>query len=233
MRPINSKEKIVIQIFTLIELLIVIAIIAVLAAMLMPALQKARQTARSTSCVTNLKQCGFAFAMYANDNSDILPGAALDNRYWQVALGELKYLPGYILRKQTVAQCPTEELLDDKSSYGIPSRNVNKSYNIHKLAVSCGLGESAVYTVRLNSQSSRDLLAADSQRGEINAAMTQVYFIGDGDGIQAYNGSFKSISMRHNKAANALFGDLRVSSINVGWFSKYRRYSWTTPEAKF
>jgi prepilin-type N-terminal cleavage/methylation domain-containing protein/prepilin-type processing-associated H-X9-DG protein len=59
--------------FTLIELLVVIAIIAILAAILFPVFAKARQRAQQTACLSNLKQIGFAFFMYLEDNDDRMP----------------------------------------------------------------------------------------------------------------------------------------------------------------
>lgn len=59
--------------FTLIELLVVIAIIGVLVALLLPALSRSRMNARTVVGLSNLRQMGTAFTMYASDHKGYYP----------------------------------------------------------------------------------------------------------------------------------------------------------------
>jgi prepilin-type N-terminal cleavage/methylation domain-containing protein/prepilin-type processing-associated H-X9-DG protein len=58
--------------FTLIELLVVIAIIAILVAILFPVFNFVRSKSRQVVCLSNLKQLGTAFVMYAQDYDETL-----------------------------------------------------------------------------------------------------------------------------------------------------------------
>ena len=66
--------------FTLVELLVVIGIIAILIALLLPSLMKAKEAANVANCLSNLRQIGMGFQLYAGLNKDQMP--LMVERYW-------------------------------------------------------------------------------------------------------------------------------------------------------
>jgi len=89
--------------FTLIELMVIMAVIAILAAMLLPALGQAKRKARSVHCLSNLKQWGVNWMVYADDNEGSF--SAGNTVGW--ARGEwVKALAEHYGRKPEILLCP-------------------------------------------------------------------------------------------------------------------------------
>ena len=85
--------------FTLIELLVVVVIILILAAILLPVFAKVRDKAREVHCINNLRQIGFATALYIND---------YDGRYHPYNEGEWVKLIQKYAQKWLIARCPAD-----------------------------------------------------------------------------------------------------------------------------
>jgi prepilin-type N-terminal cleavage/methylation domain-containing protein len=88
--------------FTLVELLVVIGIIAVLISILVPALNRARREAKRVQCLSNMRQLGVGFALYAHQYDDSLvpsiywKGAAINQKNddsWAIVLVATQCVP--------------------------------------------------------------------------------------------------------------------------------------------
>ena len=135
--------------FTLLELMLVALIIGILAALLLPALSTARVRSKQVQCLSQLKQMGVAYHLFAHDHASRFPFQVSTN-----AGGTLEFLQsGSVSRANsgsffrhfqvlsndlttpTVLLCPADqERIQAQSFVGL--RNENISY---------GLGLSAVY----------------------------------------------------------------------------------------
>src|SRR6266566_3556021 len=91
----DRKAGKVLDAFTLIELLVVIAIIAILATLLLPALSSAKERGKRTKCISNLRQFGISWTLYANDHlQTIMETMETSGAYRHPSVVSMKNTPG-------------------------------------------------------------------------------------------------------------------------------------------
>jgi prepilin-type N-terminal cleavage/methylation domain-containing protein len=97
--------------FTLIELLVVIAIIALLMSVLMPALGRVKKQAKSIACRARLREWGFLFKFYTDDNDGYFNNR--DKVLWMPAMRP------YYKDNWDMLLCPTAtRLMQNSSDWG-------------------------------------------------------------------------------------------------------------------
>ncbi len=204
--------------FTLIELLVVIAIIAILAAILFPVFARAREKARQASCMSNLKELGIAFAMYAQDYDEtMMPGRMAYSSTPSDCFGTgwSRIIQPYVKNVQLLI-CPSDDsptTTKDQGTYQY-SRSYSVNYTVHPIGGGTRLA--AVH------KPSATISASDSCTGHPGIHSTTYSGNPDGNvwredywpkGLCHYR--YSRVPPRHNMQANFLFLDGHVKSMSA------------------
>jgi prepilin-type N-terminal cleavage/methylation domain-containing protein len=202
--------------FTLIELLVVISIIAVLAAILFPVFARAKEAAKKTQCISNLKQLGTAFSLYASDHDDRVPGITeglggeqqeggwvFNELFFTYDTGEFSPEKGSLfpyVKSKDVYVCPSD-------SFG---RQARLSYAINGCLVEppsqLGINKGHAYSW-ISEPASMMLLGEEGTSPSQDGRYTN----GTNDGF--FHPYYDHFTIRHSDMSNVLFTDYHVKTV--------------------
>ncbi len=204
--------------FTLIELLVVIAIIAVLAGILFPVFARAKESAKKTTCLSNMKQLGTAFGLYAADADDTVP-AMTEGLGGEGQIGGWVYCDLFRTYKAGVFTPEKGSLFNYVKSKNVyvcatdrDGQEAKLSYAINgclaQPPIQLGLNKGRGYSWVIDT-SALMLLGEEGTSPQQN----EVFSSGTNDGF--YNPMFDHFTSRHSEKSNILYTDYHVKTVST------------------
>ncbi|AHF94658.1 hypothetical protein OPIT5_23075 [Opitutaceae bacterium TAV5] len=191
--------------FTLVELLVVIAIIGILAAITIPTVARVRESANAAACLSNLRQTGFAFQLYLDDNK----GQALKaytsstTKYWyHYLLGTASTNGTKYIDSQIIPRCRSYKGTGhlNAGGYGMSNFMVWYPSPAHRVD-----NEERFFSSRLQLPRDWPLF--------MDADAPIVYDLDDPIETAAAD---KRFAARHGGTANVLMADIHVEKVRYG-----------------